>query len=1066
MGEIKRRASLGETGLTLLVPEQYSHSAERQLSAAVGDSLSLHGEALSFTRLCNRVFSETGGACGTLLDGGGQILALYRALSAAAPSLRVYGSREKRAEFLEKLLYAIREFKSSAVTPDALRRASLSASGALTDKLYDLSVILAAYDAFLSGGGGLADPNDRLTLLAEYIGGSAYASGRMYVDGFHDFTARELRVLEELIRSGAELTFCLTCDGLYGGGELFTAPRATAAALLRFAEEHGVPCEITEMQETSDGRPPELLFLERELFGHGGGHFEGENRAVEIYGAPAAYAECEYAAAKTLELVRGGLRFRDVAVVSRGAETYGALCENVFERYGIPAFSSGGADILQKPPIALITAALEIVTSGWTYDPVFRYLKTGLGGLAPAECDALENYVIRWNIRGSRWTRPAPWSFGGEPDARLDALRRRVTEPIEALKAGLKASELCGDKLRALYGFLERVELPRALAERAEKLTRSGFARLAAEYGQLWDILKTALEQCVGYMGDSAVTDAELLRVLTLVLSQYEVGVIPVALDRVMLGDMAKSRRRDVKCLIVLGATDELLPRAAEPGGVLSDAERGELQALGVTLSDSAENRVYAELNTIYSALTLPTEKLIVCYPSGGGSRPSVIVTRMKTMFNITESRVPEGEALSAAEKPCFELAVMTPENALSAAARAYFSRGEVSEKLRAALTAPSDPRGSLSPEAAETLYGRKLTLSATRVEKFYSCKFAYFLQNGLRARPRVQAGFDAPEAGTFMHYILENVTRALTATGGFKTADDVMCAELTERYVRLYMDREFPDWDERTERFRYLFRRVAGDTKRIVLDMVRELKKSEFAPLDFELRFETAVDDGLTVRGFVDRVDGWVHGGELYLRVVDYKTGKKSFNLSDLWYGLGMQMLIYIFALQGDPGKYGRTVVPAGVLYAPARDVMLTAGTNLPDEVIESELSKKLRRSGVVLDDIAALEAMESGPDKKYLPVKFMKDGLPSGDALLSAERLGRLSAHVGDMLKALARELRGGAVAADPYYKGPADNACNYCDFRAACHFDEQRGDARRPAPKLTAREFWAKLGEEEEV
>jgi ATP-dependent helicase/nuclease subunit B len=1069
MDDIKRRADSGETGLTLIVPEQYSHNAERQLCAVVGDALSLHGEVLSFTRLCSRVFAETGGGGDTLLDAGGQIGVLYRAISEVSDSLKVYGNRDKRADFLEKLLMTVREFKLASLDADALGAASKRVGTTLADKLSDLTLITAAYDAFLRSGGS-SDPCERLTRLAENIGDSSYVGAVIYIDGFHDFTSLELRVITELIKRGANVTVCLTCDGLYGDEEVFSVSRGTAVTLHRLAEAYG-GCEIVNVEPRDETRRGAFEFLERHMFSRESVTFTGES-GIEIYAAPSAHTECEYAAALIRGLVKDGYRYRDIAVMFRGAPEYASACENVFERYDIPVFSSVTTDILQKPPVALIMSALDIINYGWEYDNVFRYLKTYLTGITPNDCDALENYVLRWNICGTQWTREAPFPFGrGEDESRdtlLDALRKAVSTPIEALRKALKKEPLCSGKVRALYAFLEQISLPDTLRTRADALRESGFSNLSAQYEQLWDIIVAALTQLDEFLGECAVTDAEFSRVLSLLLSQYDIGVIPLALDNVMVGDMSRSRRRDIKCLIVLGASDELLPRAPDMPGVLSDAERGELIDAGLTLSGGTEMRLYSELNTIYSSLTLPSDKLLLLYPEGGGSRPSYIVTRIASLFGLAPKRLTESEYMSAAQRPCFELAVSERGGDTARAAREYFLRGISSrETLERAISASVSGRGSLSGTVSSRLFGDRIRISATQAEKFYSCKYAYFLKNGLRLSKRAAAEFDAPEAGTFMHFVLEGVTREITDTVGFERVTDDAVAALTQKHVAGYIARFLPDLDERTERYRYLFHRVTQDTRRVVIDMVRELARSSFRPLNFELKFDASIplsgdaSGELTISGVVDRVDGWVHDGRQYLRVIDYKTGKKSFKLSDLWYGMGMQMLIYMYALA--LGETHADAVPSGVLYAPARDVMASFSRDMPDEAIEAELAKKLRRSGIVLQDADVIEAMEKGGDKRYIPVKF-KDGRPVGDALLSANQIGKLFSHVGNMLENIPKELRRGNIAAEPYYKNAADNACTFCDYRPVCNFDETRGDRPRYAPNLSGEEFWQKLGEVE--
>jgi len=379
--------------------------------------------------------------------------------------------------------------------------------------------------------------------------------------------------------------------------------------------------------------------------------------------------------------------------------------------------------------------------------------------------------------------------------------------------------------------------------------------------------------------------------------------------------------------------------------------------------------------------------------------------------------------------------------------------------------------RGKLSEGSVRALYGQRLRLSASRIDKFASCRFAYFVQYGLKAKPRQPAGLTPPEVGTFMHFVLQHTAAEAAEKGGFANISDDELDRLTDKYIAEYVRTELNDFQEKTARFRYLFTRLTKDVRRVVRDMADELRASDFAPLDFELDFGAdgrippmelgAGEDSLRLTGIADRVDGWVHDGKLFLRVVDYKTGRKKFDLSDVWYGMGLQMLLYLFTLQKN-GKaiYGREIVPAGVLYVPARDVMLSAPADPTDEETDKLRSDALRRSGLVLDAKDVLNAMEHGDAPRYLPVKF-RNGVPSGDALATAEGFGQISRHIDDTLQGMARELKQGSIAADPYYRSQQENACMNCEYFDACHFSDGDGDDHiRYITKMKPAQVWDRL------
>ena len=1089
MEEIRSR--LPEGGLVLLVPEQYSHEAETELLRVCGDGLCLGAEVLSFTRLWARVTAELGGARTAALDPGGRLLCLARAVDAVGPRLRVYGAARRQIALQQRLLRAIDECRTCCVTAEMLSdlaagrgpEALPEHAEALRDKLADLALIYEAYEAVAARSG--LDPLGRLDTLAERIPESSYAAGRYYIDGFTDFTAQETRVIEALLRCGAEVTVCLTAEGLEESHAVFEPSRRAAVSLLRCAAEAGCGAETRTMTEAPRGDAMDVL--ERELFGFGERTYDAEGR-VSVVCAPDVTGEVEAAAARVLALVRErGCRWRDIAIAARDYGVYRAALESVFPYYGIPLYSARKSDLSEKPLIALIAAAYAVVTGGWDCDDVFTYLKTGLTGLDRAACDALEDYVFLWSLRSGAWTKGEDWTlhpdgFSGEytdeTRARLqniNALRRRVSGPLLVLSERGAAAETAREQAEALAAFFDALRLPETLEAHAKRLSERGMVQTAAEYAQLWELTVGALEQAAAILGDTP-TDLETFGALFCqMLTAYDVGSIPLSLDRVSAGDMDRMRRRHIRHLIVLGCDSDTLPRVADDGGIFTDDDREALRG-ALALGSTAGERLDREFALIYNTLTLPSETLTVSWRAAGhdGARamPSFVVNRLAAIFSLTPERPDVDACRAAAPRPAFELAAAAVAGAdapLSRAALEYF-RGQGREaELQKLAAAANLTRGRLSRGAVRALYGDALRLSASRIDKLASCRFGYFLQYGLKAKPRQPAEFSPPEMGTFLHFVLEHVARDIRDGGGFAAVTPEQVDALSDKYVSQYIHETLNDFRERSPRFIYLFRRLIRSVRTVVGDMAAELARGDFIPLDFELNFGDGAqfppvklgegEDSLVLTGVADRVDGWVHDGRMYLRVVDYKTGKKSFSLSDVWYGLGMQMLLYLFALErtGET-RYGQEIVPAGVLYIPARDVLLSSSAALPPEQILAEKAKQKRRSGLLLRDDAVLQAMERGETPQYLPVT-VRGGAYGGDALAGAEQLGALSRHIDETLRALAKELHSGSMAADPWYRSQTDTACRYCDYAAACHFDDSC-DNIRYVTKMKPQEVWDRL------
>ncbi len=1063
----------------LLVPEQASFETERRFCQENGNRAGLYGEVLSFTRLENRVLSLAGGGAQTVLDEGGRLLVMYAALKAVSGNLTVYAMPSRKPEFLSSLLTTMDELKSCCVTGEQLAQVGEETEGLDGEKLRDLGLIFGAYEAMTARGS--LDPRDRLTRLAEKLKGYPYFKNKdVYLDGFTDFTPQQGLVLEQILRQAHSVTLTLTYGDRPGEEGVFAPAQKTMAWMKRLAAKAGVPVAEETLPDRK-GRHPALAHLEANLFATHKTPYEGEEQRVALVCLPTPREEVRWAAGEIRRLVRSGTcRYRDIAISARTMDRYWEHLEGIFSEYDIPLFQSDMTDILQKPIFTLITAAMDCVNGGYTYEDMFRYLKTGLAGLTAAECDKLENYVLTWNIWGSRWTKA--WTMHPEGYHQtfregdeavleeLNSLREWVIGPLAVLGKDPKKS--VREQVLALYRFLEEIQAPEALEARTARLLDQGEPELARQSGQLWEIFCQGLEQCSALLGEMEEDFSEFARLLRLLLSRYSVGSIPASLDRVTAGDAQRLSNRSCKVLFLLGADDGSIPLVTPGGGLLTDRDRELLEDYGLELAPRMEEKLSREETIVYTACTKPTEKLCVTWPaageSGGEKRPSFLVETLRTLF-------PQAEQPSEIRP--------SPDQLRAQAARvpelreALEEREDFAASFRRLDRAAQWERGRLSPKAVKALYGEKVAMSASRMDQYKSCHFAYFLRYGLGAKDRRPAGFHAPEYGTFVHYVLEHVFQVVRDRGGIQTCTDQDIKDLTQQVVKDYIFTELGGMEHQTPRFKYLFRRLQKNVQAVVDNVAAELRFSDFQPIAFELGFGYGKDlppvevrEGdvtLRISGFVDRVDGWVKDGRLYLRVVDYKTGRKSFDLTEVWNGLGLQMLLYLFTLEERGGPlFGAETLPAGVLYLPAREAVISGSRDMDESARRHLMDKELVRRGLILEDEDVLEAMEHKESGiRFLPLKVSsRTGKISGDALVSAEKLGRLKKHTQHILKDICREIAVGNIDADPFWRGPGKNACQYCEFFRACQFEE-KNDQRRWIPSVSNSDFWGWLARKEE-
>lgn len=1073
----------------LIVPEQASYETERLLCEVNGNTASAYAEVFSFRSLEERVEAIAGGRADTFLDDGGRLLIMYAALKSVSDNLTVLGIPSRKPEFLTGLLSTVDEMKSTCISPEMLGEIAEGLDGISSQKLQDLALIYGMYHAMTEKG--RMDPRDKLTRLAETLKRFSFAKGKdVYIDGFIDFTPQEELVLEELLRQSESLTIAITSSDLHNidkPGALFSAAKQTGHMALAFAKKSHIPHEMIELPVRQGLRSLPLAHLEQQLVsGESAAYKEKTMDGISLYEAKNPREEVAWTAGKIRELLQdGALHCRDIAVTARSTEPYQELIDSIFEQYDVPVFQSSMDSILQKPMFTLVMAAIDVISGNFSYEDVFRYLKTGLGNITLEECDELENYVLLWDIKGSQWTAKTGFTLHPrgyqntweERDKKqldyLNEIRCKVIEPFGEMRS--KRNKTIMDKVISLYKFLEKIQLAETLESHAEELILHGEPELASEYQQLWNILCEALEQCVFLLGDQTIEQDEFSRLLRLLFSQYSVGSIPMTLDRVVFGEMGRLSNRKAKVLFLLGADDSQIPNYSSPTGLLSEQDREILSDYGLPLTWEIETQMSREMTMIYSVCSQPTQALFVTWPkmsdTGEERRSSFLIDRLKNIF-------PEGLVHSSGEKTVVNQPLML--ELLGFQDPAVFERLVVEyperlELLRRLKEASEWDRGKLSKDMVTKLYGRQMALSASRLDQYQSCHFSFFMKYGMKAKEREAAGFYAPEYGTFIHSVLEYVLKEGKKQGEFSQITKEQVEKLTQQAIQSYIRKMFSDLQEQTARFRYLFLRLERTVLLVVQNVIEELRRSDFQPILFELGFgggETLPpieisEHGISLRisGFVDRVDGWVKDGRLYVKIVDYKTGRKSFDLTEIWNGLGLQMLIYLFALEiYGPSLGGKDVVPAGALYLPARDILVSGSRTIDEETQRRMVDKELVRKGILLDDPSVIEAMElpekSGP--RFLPIRVStKSGSITGDSLVSVERLGRLKKHTEQVLKDICREMGNGDIKADPFWRGTNRNACLYCEYASVCHFEDGAlGEQRRWIPSLTNSEFWSYL------
>ena len=1048
----------------LLVPELISHDTERRLCAVAGDTCSRFAEVLSFSRLTRRICDWTGCGIRDCLDNGGRLVAMAAATRQLHSKLKVYAALETKPEFLSSLIDAVDEFKRCCITSADLNNASSHTEGIFAQKLEELAMILEAYDAICQQS--KMDPRDQLIWGLEQLQESDFAQSHVfYIDGFPDFTMQNLAVISHLIAYAPHIIVSINCDNPSSNELAFSKAGDTAEQLLRIAKEYQIKVKTVCIPESETA----ISGISNQLFQGNIQHDKISEECISVAQADSIYEECVLAAEEILKHIQNGSRYQDVSVVCADLPKYRNTLDLTAKMCNIPLYIAGTEDILDKTVISIVLSALDAALGGMDTKDILRYLKSALSPVSLEACDSIENYVLLWDIQGKKWLCEWTQHPEGLQDNwteenlsclhELNALRNLVITPIYRLAEAFRKATNLQQQVFALYTFFDEIHLQQRLSQLAQMMDNANDNRSAQILNQLWEILLSALEQAESVLGDTHWDNDSFLRLFRLLLSQYDVGTIPPVLDTVMAGAVSAMRCQQVKHLIVIGAAESCFPSYGSSSGVLSDQERDTLRKMGVPLTGGASDGLEIEFSEIYSVFRGASQTAYISCQSGQGS---FIYRRLAAMAGNANAHQ---TALGAAAVSPMDAAAFLCRNAAGDAA----SLLGLSNYFNALKARSEYSIGKVSEDGISALYGKNLILSASQVDKQADCRFAYFLKYGLRAKEQAPVSIDPAEFGTYVHTVLEQTAREVCNAGGFKALSLEDTLQIAAKYSEAYLESHFSQID--SDRVAYLFRRNDRELMMVVEELWNELQTSSFVPVDFEVAFGDykqlpaitipATRMSASLRGFVDRVDAWQDEGRNYFRIVDYKTGRKDFDYCDVFNGLGLQMLLYLFALQ-ETGEslLGKNPGPAGVQYFPARVPILSADGSLSDEDVIKKRQSEWKRKGLILEDDDVIYALENSDTPVRLSCRRQKDGTVTGD-VASREQFKQLAKYVFSLLGKMVDDIASGNVSPNPYTRGSSHNACSFCPYGNICH--SSTVEDRRNYKAMSSQRFWDEIGKE---
>lgn len=1080
MNLIEQFSAGGHKKLSLIVPEQFSFTSEKMMLGRVGAKAMADIDVLSFTSLGEKLVGKPALHERRRLSDSAKAVLMKNALESVKDKLTLYGKHTSRRSVISEFVALSSEFKQNSLSTDSVRLAlSQTENSLLKMKLSDIVTVLDAYDAAVEGS--YFNPDDLLTELCDILPDTDYFTGRIvFVDGFRGFTAQEYKVLSHMMRKATAVYVTLCTDNLENTDdetELFAHTKRTAKKLIDTARKDSVPVakpQYLSMRSKFNNFPPqitrfnspELAALEKELFSPTPNVYEEECRNITLCKAPDIYGECEFIACTAKKLIREkGYRCRDIAVIARDSSGYEAPLRSALKKCGISVFEDSRQPVDVSPVVSLLSSAVDIAASGFGTETLMRYLKTGLAGFETEEISDVENYAYLWNLNGSAWLNDwtqNPRGFGEEITdddkaelARLNEIRKNIVSPLFTLRENLKDTT-GGKAADAIYSFLEKIGAAENIRRLASELENQGETGLAIELDRMWEVVIDLLDSLEALSSDKYTDAKDIADTLELMLSVQTVGSLPQGLDEITIGSADRIRTAMPKIVFIAGANNGVFPALPFTGSALTDKDRRKMSEMGIELSDFGEYKLAEEKLIAYNAFCCASDMLFVCCPEknskGEQLSPSELYTKIRTLFPSCEEILTqeldglyfvEGNDLAFEQLASNKLS----GNTLYASLNKYFSDKEDYIGKLAALDRASGSRDFRIENAkiAEKLFGRDMFMSASRVESFYKCPFAYFCRYGIKAMPRKIAELDPMQRGTVIHYALEMLLTTFNRT----ELENISRTELYDFFDKLlteYMNSRL-DGANRSERFVYLFKKLISSVCDVAQRLIKELTQSKFTPVEFELKigndgeipaYEVPCKNGkVVISGSIDRVDEAVINGKKYIRVIDYKSSGKDFELSDVVQGLNMQMLIYLFALwHNGSDKFGE-FTPAGVLYSSAKSPVVSVDRDADEAAVEKEIRKRCGMTGIILNDIDVVIAMDENLSGLYAPAKISKGAL-SG-SLIGLEQLKRLREKTDKILAEMADSLHSGMISACPSYGENYKKVCEYCEYKAVCSYEE---------------------------
>ena len=1065
-----------EENIYYITPEQFSFTAEKNLMGFLKEKAVMNAEVITFSRMANRALNEIGGRNKTNLSKCGKAMLIYSILSKHQKDFQFLG---KSDENIEIGIQSITEFKKHGITLETLNTEIETIEDKyLKTKLEDIRCIYQNYEEQISQN--YIEETDLLDFLAKNIEDLSWIKNSIiYIDEFSGFTAQEYEVIKQFIKYAKQVNITMCIDNLERDTnpdiDIFYSNKQTLKKLVRIVDENHFQLEEpVELQKQYRLKSEELQVLSQNLYSTKSTKYAKDVENIHLFLAKNRYSEIENVAKIICKMVREKkLRYRDMAVITKNIDMYSSLVRSIFAKYDIPVFIDEKRDLNQNVIVQYVLSILDIFTTNYANEAMFNYIKLGFLDIEDDEIFKLENYCTKWGIKRNKWKEDFKYEMEDENKKqeieRLNEIRKQIIEPLIALKRNIDKEKTAINITKQIYGFLQEQNIEEKISKKVKDLEEMGLIDLANEYVESYHIILEVFDEIVLVFKEDKMNIDTYSKILKIGLKNSELGKIPATQDQVTLGDVDRTRSHKVEVVFVIGLNDGVFPSVNKDEGFLNDTDREHLKNDGIELANGTLENLYEENFNIYKVFTTAEQEMYLSYASSDGEgkalRPSILIHKMKKIFPkleeqsdvITKQYEVVNQDITYEEllEKIYQLKNKENIENLWYAVYAWYKQNSKwntrLEQDMEGLAYTNVPQ-KLKKENMDKLYGNTLHTSVSRLEQYRRCPFSYYLQYGLKVKPKEELKIQSFNTGSFMHETIDEFFKYVHENGlNLAELEEIDIQKMVSKIIDEDLELSKNYIFKATVKYNILVRRLKKIVSKALKYIIQTLIYSDFTIKGTEVEFDTKgeykpirleLEDGkrIEITGKIDRIDIAKEEDGNYLRIIDYKSSSKNIDLNEVYAGLQIQLLTYADAVCKE-----EDLIPAGIFYFSLLEQMIKADKKIEDEEIEELIRKNFKMKGLIIADVKVIKMNDNSlttGTSKMVPAAISKSGevIEKWTNGVKQEEFSILQKYIYQTIKEIGKEIFNGNIDLKPYYKN-GKTPCEYCEYKSICTFDPRR-------------------------